>query len=226
MIGAIPTGTSRLMTQSTLALAFVLGSTTSSLAQTADLNTQARTVLAAVSDDVERAPYRSQQNSATDDVWRLAQIETHTTADGQSTLGTVLVSIAAHASEGTDTDIAKEHNLEIVKRTTIQSLSVRIISYRLRQAQELSTVLQRLRADPRVSSAQANIAYHLKSPEQAAGIAEKSRRATPRKAQAGDQPSALAPRAKSTERLTQDPGPRITLRANRISAAEVLTGGL
>jgi hypothetical protein len=225
MIGASPTGTSRLAAHSTLALAFVLGFATSCLAQTADPRT--RTVVAAVGDDVVRAPYRSPVRETADDAWRSAQTVTHTAADGQSTLGTVLVSIAAHASEDTDADIAKQHNLEIVKRTTIQSLSIRIISYRLRDSQDMAAVLQHLRADPRVANAQSNVAYYMKTPEQAAGIAEKSRRSR----KASDQPASSAPRAapgptRSAERLIQEPGAHVTPRASRISAAEVLTGGL
>lgn len=94
-----------------------------------------------------------------DEVWRLASTASPTRAERQVDGEIILVGFALTAPDSIDDDIAKLHDLVKVKRMVMPSLDLRVVSYRIRSESSVTSVLDRLRADHRISSAQADVAY-------------------------------------------------------------------
>lgn len=148
---------------------------------------------------------------------------------------TILAAFHTSTPESTEEELAKQHGLEIVRRMTLPSLDLRVVTYRARHGSASAEIVQRLRADPRVSSAQVNVAYRAVEPDdtkvsQSApplGTSQKganppapiSRRAPTQSA--GSDAVGQSPKPKvSSERVTTARGPV------RVTAADVLAGGL
>lgn len=93
------------------------------------------------------------------DIWRLVHSAYPPRVEGQVDREAILATLAATTPESTDDDIAKEHELVLVGRRVMPSLSLRVVSYRVRGEASVASVVARLRADHRISSAQAGVVY-------------------------------------------------------------------
>jgi hypothetical protein len=60
-------------------------------------------------------------------------------------------------------DIAAQHDLKLVDRTELSSFGLRIVRYRVQNSRPIGPVIANLRRDQRISSAQANIEYGVRS---------------------------------------------------------------
>ena len=104
------------------------------------------------------------------ELWQLVQ---ETTTDQGAPVqvaadaATILAAFHASAPESTEEELARQHGLEIVRRLTLSSLDLRVVTYKLRDGSISAEILERLRADPRVNSVQANIAYRAIEPDEA-----------------------------------------------------------
>ena len=74
---------------------------------------------------------------------------------------TILVALALSVPQGIDEDIAKQHGLELVDRTELPSLGLRVVRYRTQANASIAPIIANLRKDQRISSAQANAEYRL-----------------------------------------------------------------
>ena len=172
------------------------------------------------------------------DLWHLVQ-NTQTDQGGPPHAGAegeaILAAFHASTAEGTEEELAKQHGLEIVRRMVLPSLDLRVVTYRARDGSTSAEIVQRLRADPRVSSVQMNVAYRAvepddarvsqsappltTSPKGAKQPASIGKRASTKLA--GVDPVGQSPKLKpSSERVTTARGPV------RSTAADVLAGGL
>lgn len=175
---------------------------------------------------------------STRDIWQLVQstaTEQGGTPQAVSDPATVLAAFAASTPESVEEELAKQHGLEIVKRVTLSSLDLRIVTYRAREGDDAGTIVQRLRADPRVSSAQANVAYRAIEPvETEVSVAEHPRNKAQRDANRSAPVTKRAPaRSASVDVAGQPPksrtvSERIPMHSGRVkvTAADVLAGGL
>ena len=77
---------------------------------------------------------------------------------------TILAQFPLSALESVEENVAKQHGLELVRRFTIGSLNKRIVVFRVPDARAVADVVDVLKSDPHVDSAQANFRYGL--PEQ------------------------------------------------------------
>jgi len=103
---------------------------------------------------------RTRRAGSSKDVWLLVQSAPPSgLAVGSSE--EALAVFPASAPESLDEEVAKAHGLEVVGRSTISSVGLRLVRYRIPDARALSTVVDRLKADPRVETAQANFSYGL-----------------------------------------------------------------
>jgi hypothetical protein len=207
----------------------VLGQTV----QAADPQSGTRVRVAAIGDAA--APRQAAQRDAASarDLWQLVQ---NTTAEDQGSpvttehRATILAAFHASAPESTEEELAKQHGLEIVRRLTLSSLDLRVVTYKLRDG-SVSEIVERLRTDPRVSSAQANVAYRSIDPDEA----KVSRSEPPRDAvkQPAQAPKRAPTRSASANVERQPPVPKATsehvpMRGGLVTAtaADVLAGGL
>ena len=76
---------------------------------------------------------------------------------------TILVAFAFSVPESIDEDIAKEHGLELVDRTELSSLGLRVVRYRAQANSPIAPIIANLRKDQRISSTQASVEYRLPS---------------------------------------------------------------
>lgn len=72
---------------------------------------------------------------------------------------TVLVAFAASAPENSEEEVANEHGLELVDRTELPALGMRIARYRVRGDRPVAALIASLRTDQRVQQAQGNFEY-------------------------------------------------------------------
>ena len=86
---------------------------------------------------------------------------------------TILVAFALSVPQSIDEDIAKQHGLELVDRTELPSLGLRVVRYRAQANAPIAPIIANLRKDQRISSAQANAEYRL--PSQSGPATEVSR---------------------------------------------------
>lgn len=86
---------------------------------------------------------------------------------------TILVAFALSVPQSIDEDIAKQHGLELVDRTELPSLGLRVVRYRAQANAPIAPIITNLRKDQRISSAQANAEYRL--PNQSGPATEVSR---------------------------------------------------
>jgi hypothetical protein len=73
----------------------------------------------------------------------------------------VLATFALSSPESVEEEVAKELGLQLVERSQAFDLGYRIVRYRVPDDGKIAGVIARLRADPRVGKAQANVQYTL-----------------------------------------------------------------
>ena len=105
---------------------------------------------------------------------------------------TILVAFALSVPQSIDVDLAKQHGLELVDRTELQSLGLRVVRYRVQANSLIAPIIANLRKDQRISSAQASAEYRLPSQSGPAtevsrlkdrlGVARQAKRADPPRA--------------------------------------------
>jgi hypothetical protein len=86
---------------------------------------------------------------------------------------TILVAFALSVPQSIDEDLAKQHGLELIDRTELQSLGLRVVRYRAQANSPIAPIIANLRKDQRISSAQASAEYRL--PNQSGPATEVSR---------------------------------------------------
>ncbi len=203
-------------------------------AHATDQRPEARLRVAAIG-DVATPPRPAHRDAAdTRDLWRLVQ---NTTTDqggpvpAAADTATILAAFQASAPESTEEELARQHGLDIVRRLTLSSLNLRVVTYKLRDSKASAEVVERLRADPRVSSAQANVAYRAFETDEAKVSRSEPPRGTVRQPAAGKRtPTGSA----SADAADKSPGPKaasghISMRGSgpvTATAADVLAGGL
>lgn len=207
----------------------------SGTAHATDLQSGGRLRVAAIGNgDVPMALQPTQRNAgSTRDLWQLVQ---NTTTDQGGPVeiaadaATILAALHASAPESTEEELAKQHGLDIVRRVTLSSLDLRVITYKVRDSSASAEIVQRLRADPRVSSAQANVVYRAVEPDETkVSRSEPPRDAVKQPAAAGKR---TPTRSASADGVRQSPGPkaaseRVSMHSPvRVTAADVLAGGL
>ena len=89
----------------------------------------------------------------------LAQSEPASADDGKLRDDTILVAFATTAPENAEEEVAKEHGLELVDRTELSALGMRIARYRIRDNRPIAAVVALLRTDQRVRQAPGNFEY-------------------------------------------------------------------
>jgi hypothetical protein len=89
---------------------------------------------------------------------------------------TILVAFARDIPQTVEQDIAQEYGLELVERTELEELDLRIVQYRSINNKPVSTILSELRHDQRVRKAQRNVMHTLpgSSPPPVASANEKT----------------------------------------------------
>jgi hypothetical protein len=197
-----------------------------------------REVLAAVAGDPMPSVPGTRRVRPAEDLWRLVQNAQSKASDAGQHQELALAAFPSSAPESLEEEVAKAHGLEIVRRTTISSLGLRLVRYRIPDARPLSAVVDRLKADQRVARAQANISYTL--PEQQARPVETSRPGEPAAApqtggKDGKRPVSVAsaapePKRKSGHRKAAErsaPATGIKQSSLRVGGVgDVLSGGL
>ncbi len=149
------------------------------------------------------------------------QIAAKTEIDDGASSEFVLVSFTLSAPDGVEADIAKEHNLELVSKLPLPTLGIRVVRYVVPDSRPIAAVLARLRADQRVSSAQVNVQYRQLEP----GVPETVVGSTP-SPPPNVGPRRLAARKSIVRREAPVFGARRPVRSARITAGDVLAGGL
>lgn len=160
------------------------------------------------------------------DLWLLVQTAPANTVGGPPRTETVLAAFPDTAPESLDEDVAKAHGLELVERRVDSALGLRIARYRIPDTRPVDAVVDRLKADPRVASAQPNVRYAL--PERGVREMEVNRgsrdgenepRRTAVAAAAPKAPAASVAEAPKRPRVAQQQLPRG-------GVGDVLAGGL
>ncbi|MFM9848645.1 MAG: hypothetical protein ACKVP3_15955 [Hyphomicrobiaceae bacterium] len=176
----------------------------------------------------------------TPDIWQLVQNtapgQGETASQGVADPATILAAFASSTPESVEEELAKQHGLEILKRVTLSSLDLRVVTYRAREGSAaVAAIVPRLRADPRVSSAQANVTYRAIEPvETEVSVAEHPRNIGQRDAKQPVPMGKRAPaRSASVDVMGQPPksktaSERTLMHSGRakVTAADVLAGGL
>ena len=116
---------------------------------------------------------------------------------------TILVAFALSVPQSIDEDIAKEHGLELVDRTELPSLGLRVVRYRAQANAPIAPTIANLRKDHRISSAQTSAEYRL--PSQSGPATEvgqqKDRLGVARQAKRADPPRGLDGKAAAVIRV-------------------------
>lgn len=147
-------------------------------------------------------------------------IAAKTEIDDGTSRESVLVSFTLSAPDGAETEIAKDHNLELVSKLPLPTLGIRVVRYVVPDSRPIAAVIARLRADQRVSSAQINVQYRQlepTAPEIVVGAVPAPPNAAPQKS---------AARKSIVRREASIFGDRRPARSPRITAGDVLAGGL
>jgi len=184
-----------------------------------------RVMIAAIGSEDARPPYRQHPSISTGyDVWRLAQNGDRGNPDIAADRGTILVAIKPSMPEGAEAEIAKHYGLEIDRQVKFGTLELRLISFRVPASRDVNALLDQLRGDPRVSSAQHNFAYRPKVPP-AAEAHVRARRDLQRQRSLAHGPSLAAKPVEMKDSLPKGTA-RSVPRQGQIAAADVLAGGL
>lgn len=171
------------------------------------------------------------------DVLQLVQAQAPNGIEGLASEDLIIVAVDASKPESLDEEIAREHKLEIVGRLVMSSVGLRVISYRPADAQPTDKLIERLRADSRITSAQENVAYQaiapattpdrltsVKPPETRSGKVEHGTRR--KSAVPGESGGTAAPSIASKPETPVRPSRRPSVQVGRLVAADVLAGGL
>jgi hypothetical protein len=164
----------------------------------------------------------------------LAQHHPSTKSDASAAEDTILVALASSVPTSVDEDLATQYGLELLDRTELPELGLRIVRFRASGDRATGPIIADLRNDRRVRRAQLNVQYglpaqgvpapevsRLKGPAVVAKpetIQPRSDRKTAAAAQAGQRPAAALDRKPVSSR-TDAP-----LQVGRVG--DVLSGGL
>ena len=101
----------------------------------------------------DRRPARSFER---ENGWLLVQGTQPSSTQAVASDETIVAHFELSAREGVEEDVARAYGLELIDRSTLHSLRMRIARYRL---PPVATVLERLRADRRIALAVMNVRY-------------------------------------------------------------------
>jgi hypothetical protein len=93
----------------------------------------------------------------------LAQHRPSTTQNDAAGEDTILVAIVLSVPQSVDEDIAKQYGLELLDRTELPDLNLRIVQFRVSGNRAIAPVLSDLRNDQRIRRAQQNAQYSVPS---------------------------------------------------------------
>lgn len=201
--------------------------------------TQASTQIAAADGAADALPFRlgmppRRSDFDADLKVLLAQYQPATKSDASAGDDTILVALASSVPASVDEDLATQYGLELLDRTELPELGLRIVRFRTSGNRATGPIISDLRNDQRVRRAQLNVQYGL--PARGVPAPEASRlkgpavvvkpetgqprpdRKTPAVAQVGQKPAAVLERKAVTAR-TDAP-----LQFGRVG--DVLSGGL
>jgi hypothetical protein len=150
------------------ALAAALSLAMASAAWADEGKIQGSTRVAAVDGSADTLPYRlgmSLPRIALDVDLKvlLAQHRPSTTQSDAAAEDTILVAIVLSVPQSVDEDIAKQHGLELVDRTELPDLDLRIVQFRVSGNRAIAPLLSDLRNDQRIRRAQQNAQYSVPS---------------------------------------------------------------
>jgi hypothetical protein len=112
---------------------------------------------------IDASDLRPTRTLESENIWRLAQGTQPSPIQAVAGEETILAQFELSAREGVEEEVARAHGLELVDRSALRSLGVRIARYRL---PTVATVLKRLRADRRITLAVINVRYAPHAPLQ------------------------------------------------------------
>ena len=130
---------------------------------------QGSTRVAAVDGTADTSPYRLGMSLPRIDLdvdlkVLLAQHRPSTTQnDATAAEDTILVAIALSVPQSVDDDIAKQYDLQLLDRTELPELNLRIVQFRLTGNRAVAPLLSDLRNDQRIRRAQQNAQYSVPS---------------------------------------------------------------
>jgi hypothetical protein len=148
----------------------------------------------------------------------------------------IVANFEMSAPDGAEEDVAKDHGLELVGKSKLFSLGMRIARYRVIDPQTVASLLERLRKDHRVAGVQETVRYARPAPEAPdieVGLAAEPKQGAPQALRADSGPASRQPVA--TPRKAE---PRQTSASSRLAnasprqpppgalVADVLSGGL
>jgi hypothetical protein len=141
----------------------------------------------------------------------------------------ILVALAASTPTAVDEDIAKQHGLELIERTELTSLGLRVVRYRVPVSVAAGNVLAALATDQRIRRAQMDVEYQPLPPSTPAPVASAAKQAPPAAAKAEDKLQSVVRRrteaAKVAKAGTLDKADAATsYQPSRVG--DVLSGGL
>jgi hypothetical protein len=160
----------------------------------------------------------------------------HVAAVGDGVLGQqthedlIIVAVDASNLESLDEEIAQTHKLQLVRRLVMSAVGLRIISYRAVDPQPFAELIERLRADSRITSAQLNVVYRPVPPAEpgkrlTSTPPERREHDAPRKRQSSTEPRSSSRAASVGAAYRQEAAKTGEVPPMRI-AADVLAGGL
>lgn len=162
--------------------------------------------------------------------------------DATASEDTILVAIVLAVPQSVDEDIAKQHGLELLERTELPDLNLRIVQFRVLGDRSTERVLADLRNDQRIRRAQQNAQYSVPSQGKggvgvsrlngppAEALPPRSDRKGPAVAKVVLKPGDLAEPVSVTRRASSLKGEAVSanalqsLRADKVG--DVLSGGL
>ena len=142
----------------------------------------------------------------------------------------IIVAVDASNPESLDEEIAQTHKLQLVRRLVMSAVGLRIISYRAVDPQPFAELIERLRADSRITSAQLNVVYRPVPPAEpgkrlTSTPPERREHDAPRKRQSSTEPRSSSRAASVGAAYRQEAAKTGDVLPMRI-AADVLAGGL
>jgi hypothetical protein len=148
------------------------------------------------------------------------QIAAQTSVDESALRESVLVSFTLSAPDGVENEVAKDYNLELVSKLPLPTLGLRVVRYAVPDSRSIASIIAKLRADQRVSSAQVNVQYRQIDPNAPDTVVG----SVPRPREAG--PTREAARRSIMRREASVSDRRRLPRSARIAVGDVLAGGL
>jgi len=140
----------------------------------------------------------------------------------------ILVALTASTPGNVEEEIARDHGLQLVERTELSALGLRIIRYRVGDSRSADSVIATLLRDARVERAQRSVAYRLpvQPPAPVAG-AEKAPAiaAVPRNSRPADRKTAVRVAQKPVAPMQDDA--QVAAQVDEpLELGDVLSGGL